>query len=57
MDLRRQIPILRVELIDIASGEYSNKLTVSMLNGGNDLDVVWVKDPDNTPSIAERGTA
>lgn len=47
-------PNIKVELIDIASGEYSNKLTV-MLNGGNDLDVVWVKDPDNTPSIAERG--
>ena len=47
-------PDIKVELIDIASSEYSNKLTV-MLNGGNDLDVVWVKDPDNTPSIAERG--
>ncbi len=47
-------PNIKVELIDIASAEYSNKLTV-MLNGGNDLDVVWVKDPDNTPSIAERG--
>ncbi len=47
-------PNIKVELIDIASGEYSNKLTV-MLNGGNDLDVVWVKDPDNAPSIAERG--
>ena len=47
-------PNVKVELIDIASSEYSNKLTV-MLNGGNDLDVVWVKDPDNTPSIAQRG--
>lgn len=47
-------PNIKVELIDIASAEYSNKLTV-MLNGGNDLDVVWVKDPDNTPSIAQRG--
>lgn len=47
-------PNIKVELIDIASSEYSNKLTV-MLNGGNDLDVVWVKDPDNTPSIAARG--
>lgn len=47
-------PNVKVELIDIASAEYSNKLTV-MLNGGNDLDVVWVKDPDNTPSIAQRG--
>ncbi|HJC57912.1 MAG TPA: sugar ABC transporter substrate-binding protein [Candidatus Eisenbergiella intestinipullorum] len=47
-------PNIKVELIDIASSEYSNKLTV-MLNGGNDLDVVWIKDADNTPSIAQRG--
>ena len=26
-----------------------------MLNGGNDLDVVWIKDGDTTPSIAARG--
>lgn len=47
-------PNIKVELMDIASADYSNKLTV-MLNGGNDLDVVWVKDADNTPTIAGRG--
>lgn len=45
---------IKVELIDIASADYTQKLTV-MLNGGNDLDVVWIKDGDTTPSIAARG--
>lgn len=26
-----------------------------MLNGGNDLDVVWIKDADTTPTLAGRG--
>lgn len=47
-------PNIKVELIDIASADYTQKLTV-MLNGGNDLDVVWIKDGDTTPSIAARG--
>ncbi len=47
-------PNIKVELIDIASADYTQKLTV-MLNGGNDLDVVWIKDADTTPSIAARG--
>lgn len=47
-------PDIKVELIDIASADYTQKLTV-MLNGGNDLDVVWIKDGDTTPSIAARG--
>lgn len=47
-------PNIKVEIIDIASADYTQKLTV-MLNGGNDLDVVWIKDGDTTPSIAARG--
>lgn len=47
-------PDIKVELIDTASADYTQKLTV-MLNGGNDLDVVWIKDGDTTPSIAARG--
>lgn len=47
-------PNIKVDLIDIASADYTQKLTV-MLNGGNELDVVWIKDGDTTPSIAARG--
>lgn len=47
-------PEIDVEVIDIASADYTQKLT-TMLNGGNDLDVVWIKDGDTTPSIAARG--
>ncbi len=47
-------PNIKVELIDTASADYTQKLTV-MLNGGNELDVVWIKDGDTTPSIAARG--
>ena len=47
-------PNIKVDLIDIASADYTQKLTV-MLNGGNELDVVWIKDADTTPSIAARG--
>lgn len=50
----KQHPEINVEIIDIASADYTQKLTV-MLNGGNDLDVVWIKDGDTTPSIAARG--
>lgn len=47
-------PDIKVEMMDIASADYTQKLTV-MLNGGNDLDVVWIKDGDTTPAIAARG--
>ena len=47
-------PNIKVDIIDIASADYTQKLTV-MLNGGNELDVVWIKDGDTTPSIAARG--
>jgi putative sugar ABC transporter, sugar-binding protein len=47
-------PNIKVELIDIASADYTQKLSV-MLNGGNDLDVVWIKDADTTPTLAGRG--
>lgn len=47
-------PNIDVNLVDIASSEYVNKLTI-MLNGGNDCDVVWIKEADTTPAIVERG--
>lgn len=47
-------PDIDVEVIDVPSADYTQKLTV-MLNGGNDLDVVMVKDADTTPALAERG--
>lgn len=49
-----EYPNIKVELIDIAGAEYNNKLNI-MLNGGNECDVVWVKDPDITASIAQKG--
>lgn len=47
-------PNIDVEVIDIASADYTQKLTV-MLNGGNELDAFWIKDADTTPAIAARG--
>lgn len=47
-------PNIKVNLIDVASADYVNKLTI-MLNGGNDCDVVWIKEADTTPSLVERG--
>jgi len=43
-----------VEIIDIPSADYTQRLTV-MLNGGSDVDVFWIKDGDTTKSIANRG--
>lgn len=45
---------IKINVVDVASSEYSNKLAV-MLNGGADCDIVYVKDPDNTPSYADKG--
>ncbi|MCL2440546.1 MAG: extracellular solute-binding protein [Treponema sp.] len=47
-------PGVSIEVIDIPSADYTQRLTV-MLNGGSDVDVFWIKDGDTTKSIANRG--
>jgi len=47
-------PDISIEIIDIPSADYTQRLTV-MLNGGSDVDVFWIKDGDTTKSIANRG--
>lgn len=47
-------PNIKVEYIDIASTEYTNKLSI-MLNGGSDLDVFYIKDADTTLSMYKKG--
>ncbi|SHO52130.1 ABC transporter substrate-binding protein [Anaerocolumna xylanovorans] len=47
-------PDIKVDLIDIPSSEYTNKLSI-MLNGNNDLDVFWIKDGDTIKAIESKG--
>ncbi len=47
-------PDIKINVVDVASSEYSNKLSV-MLNGGSACDIVYIKDGDSTPSYAEKG--
>jgi len=47
-------PGIIVEHIDTPSADYNQKLTI-MLNGGSDVDVLWIKDGDTTPAYAQRG--
>lgn len=47
-------PNIKVELTDIPSADYTKKLSI-MLNGGDDLDVVWPKDGDTLPALAAKG--
>ena len=47
-------PDVSIEVIDIPSADYTQRLTV-MLNGGSDVDVFWIKDGDTTKAIANRG--
>ncbi|HBD01174.1 MAG TPA: ABC transporter substrate-binding protein [Lachnoclostridium sp.] len=49
-----EYPDITVELIDIPSSEYTNKLSI-MLNGGNDLDVFWIKDGDTIRGLENKG--
>lgn len=49
-----QNPNIKVEIIDIASADYTQKLSV-MLNGGSDLDAFWIKDADTTKSLFDKG--
>ncbi|MDU6855927.1 MAG: ABC transporter substrate-binding protein [Zhenhengia sp.] len=47
-------PNIKVDLIDIASADYTQKLSV-MLNGGSELDAFWIKDADTTKSLFDKG--
>jgi len=47
-------PDIIVEIIDIPSADYTQKLQV-MLNGGSDVDVFWIKDADTTRALVNRG--
>lgn len=47
-------PDIKVDLIDIPSSDYTNKLSI-MLNGNNDLDVFWIKDGDTIKAIESKG--
>jgi len=51
---KQAYPDISIEVIDIPSSDYTQRLTV-MLNGGSDVDVFWIKDGDTTKSIAGRG--
>jgi multiple sugar transport system substrate-binding protein len=45
---------INVEVIDIASSDYTQKLSI-MLNGGSELDTFFVKDADTTKSLFDKG--
>lgn len=47
-------PGIKIDLIDIASADYSQKLSI-MLNGGSELDAFWIKDADTTKSLFDKG--
>jgi multiple sugar transport system substrate-binding protein len=47
-------PDISVEIMDIPSADYTQKLMV-MLNGGSDVDTFWIKDADTTKSLVNRG--
>lgn len=47
-------PNIKVDLIDMPSADYTNKLSV-MLNGGSELDAFWIKDADTTKSLFDKG--
>lgn len=47
-------PNIKVNIVDIPSSDYTSKLSI-MLNGGNDIDLVLIKDADTTPALAEKG--
>lgn len=49
-----QNPDIHVEIIDIASSDYTQKLSI-MLNGGSNLDTFFVKDADTTKSLYNKG--
>jgi multiple sugar transport system substrate-binding protein len=46
-------PNIKVEILDIPSNDYTQKLSV-MLNGGSDVDAFWIKDGDTTKGLFNR---
>ncbi len=49
-----KFPHITIEFVDTPSADYTQKLSV-MLNGGSDVDVIYVKDADTSPGLAEKG--
>ncbi|MDR1862914.1 MAG: sugar ABC transporter substrate-binding protein [Treponema sp.] len=47
-------PDVTVEVFDIPSADYTQKLSV-MLNGGSEVDAFWIKDGDTTRGLSNRG--
>ena len=47
-------PGIAVEIIDVPSTDYTQKLQI-MLNGGSNVDVFWIKDGDTTKGLYNRG--
>ncbi|MBD5101752.1 MAG: extracellular solute-binding protein, partial [Subdoligranulum sp.] len=41
-------PNIKVEILDIPSADYNTKLN-TMLNGGSDMDVFFIKEASSTP--------
>jgi multiple sugar transport system substrate-binding protein len=47
-------PNIKIEIVDIPSADYTQKLSV-MLNGGSNVDAFWIKDGDTTRGFSNRG--
>ena len=47
-------PGITVEIIDIPSADYNQRLNI-MLNGGANFDAFWIKDGDTTKGLVDRG--
>ena len=47
-------PNIKINVVDIAAADYVTKLT-TMLNGGAECDIVYIKEADGTPSFANKG--
>lgn len=47
-------PDIKIDLIDIPSNDYNTKLN-TMLNGGSQLDVFFIKQADSTKSFYDKG--
>ncbi len=47
-------PDVDIEFIDAPSGDYNNKVTVMLAGGGNDPDVIFVKDTENQMTMKDK---
>ena len=47
-------PNIKVEILDIPSADYNTKLN-TMLNGGSDMDVFFIKEASSTPDLVAKG--